>query len=64
MIQDRPTDGQLLKKKATKDDVQYDENDIGTVLEQALSVMPKNINEYDDTCSGTYPSAEKISRYR
>jgi hypothetical protein len=43
----------LLKKKASKDDVPYDENEIGTVLEQALSVMPKDINDYDVSTSGT-----------
>jgi hypothetical protein len=63
-VQGTPADRQLLKKKASKDDVPYDENEIGTVLEQALSVMPKDINDYDVSTSGTRRSDGKPMTFR
>ena len=45
-------DNQLLKKKAAKEDIQYDENEVKSVLEQALAVMPPNIKDYDVSTSG------------
>jgi hypothetical protein len=45
-------DSQLLKKKAVKEDIPYDENEVKSVLEQALAVMPPNIQDYDETSSG------------
>jgi hypothetical protein len=49
-------DIQLLKKKAAKEDNQYDEKEVKSVLEQALAVMPKDIRDYDVSTSGKFPS--------
>jgi hypothetical protein len=47
------TNKQLLKKKAAKEDIQYDDqNEVQSVLEQALAVMPPDIKDYDVSTSG------------
>jgi hypothetical protein len=45
-------DIQLLKKKAAKEDIQYDEKEVKSVLEQALAVMPRDVRDYDVSTSG------------
>jgi hypothetical protein len=49
-----------LKKKAAKEDIQYDEKEVKSVLEQALAVMPKDIRDYDVSTSGKSPSPHTL----